>query len=194
MECSSNSAFKGKQKTLFAFTEGYKQDRTPLTYTKYDERGNIYKDCSSFLVEKTKSYPIENLSKLVVDTPWVEGVNGDGIGEGFTIVVPANENVPSYLLIINGYISYNKPYLYKQNNRVKKIKVIGIKTGKSKVLNVLDTPHPQTIDISFLKESENIRIELADVYKGTKYSDTCLHYCTTCNEAIIPYENGIEEN
>ena len=94
---------------------------------------------------------------------------------------------------MNGYISYEKPYLYKQNNRIKKIKVTGLKSGKTKVLDVLDTPHPQTVDISFIKEPEDIRVEIADVYKGSKYDDTCLHYCITYDMEVIPYEDCITE-
>lgn len=179
---------------MFAFTKGFPFDFQPLTRTRYDEWGAIFKDCSSFLTEKTKSYPVENLRKLVVDTPWVEGVKGDGIGEGFTIQGRQfTKPLGPYLLIINGYISYDKPFLYKQNNRLKKIKVTGLKSGKSKILDVLDTPHPQTVDISFITEPEDIRVEIAAVYKGTKYSDTCLHYCISFDEPVIPYENSIGE-
>ena len=188
-------AFKAKSfVTMFAFTQGFSFDFQPLTFTRYDEWGAIYKDCSSSLIEKSKSYPVENLKKLVVDTPWVEGVKGDGIGEGFTIVrsTLTGPDTP-YLLIINGYISYDKPYLYKQNGRVKKIKVTGLKSGKSKILDVLDTPHPQTVDVSFITEREDIRVEIADVYKGTKYDDTCLHYCINFDEPVIPYEDSIGE-
>ncbi len=154
------------------------------------EVGRSYSDCSSFLKEKTKEYPVENLDKYYVDSPWVEGVNGDGIGEGFTI---KSKRVYPYLLIMNGYISYRKPYLYKQNNRIKKIKVTGVKSGKTAVLDVLDTPHPQTVDISFITEVEDIRVEIQDVYKGTKYDDTCLQFCVTYQNKVIPYENSIAE-
>lgn len=185
-------AFKGKYKRMFAFTKGFRQDETPLTFTRFEEWGNLYKNCSSYLVESNKSYPVENLSKLVVDTPWVEGVKGDGIGEGFTIQGKQfDKPLGPYLMLINGYISYEKPYLYKQNNRIKKIKVTGLKSGNSKILEVLDTPHPQTVDISFITQPEDIRVEIADVYKGTKYDDTCLHYCFAYDEEVIPYENSI---
>ncbi len=187
-------AFKGEYIRVFAFTKGFRQDRVPLTFTRFDEWGNLYKDCSSYLVEKNKSYPVENLRKLVVDTPWVEGVAGDGIGEGFTIQGRQfKKPLGPYLLLINGYISYEKPYLYKQNNRIKKIKVTGLKSGKSKILDVLDTPHPQTVDISFITQPEDIRVEIAEVYKGTKYDDTCLHYCFAYDEEVIPYENSIND-
>lgn len=187
-------AFKGKYIRMFAFTKGFRQDDTPLTFTRFEEWGNLYDNCSSYLIERNKSYPVENLSKLVVDTPWVEGVKGDGIGEGFTIQGKQfDKPLGPYLMLINGYISYEKPYLYKQNNRIKKIKVTGLKSGKSKILDVLDTPHPQTVDISFITQPEDIRVEIADVYKGTKYDDTCLHYCFAYDESIIPYEDSIAE-
>ena len=184
----------GKQDSilLFATTKGF-EDPYPFIWPMFHfEVHRQYKDCSSFLKEKNKEYPVENLCYFIVDTPWVEAAKGDGIGEGFTLVNSWNDVYP-YLLIMNGYISYEKPYLYKQNNRVKKIKVTGLKSGKTKVLDVLDTPHPQTVDISFITEPEDIRVEIADVYKGTKYDDTCLHFCVTYNNEVIPYENSIGE-
>ena len=94
---------------------------------------------------------------------------------------------------MNGYISYKKPYLYKMNNRIKKIKVTGVKSGVSKVLDVLDTPHPQTVDISFITDIEDIRVEIVEVYKGTKYDDTCIHYLIPYYNQVIPYESTIPE-
>lgn len=173
---------------LFATTAGFEGEYPFIFPMFHFEVGRTYADCSSFLKEKNKEYPVENLDEYYVDSPWVEGVRGDGIGEGFTI---KSKIVYPYLLIMNGYISYRKPYLYKQNNRIKKIKVTGLKSGKSKLLDVYDTPHPQTVDISFLNELEDIRVEIADVYKGTKYDDTCLHFCVTYPNAVIPYENSI---
>ena len=177
---------------LIATTAGFEQPY-PFIWPMFNFEGQRkYIDCSSFLKEKTKEYVVENLCDFSVDTPWVEAVKGDGIGEGFTIVNEWNIKYP-YLLIMNGYISYEKPYLYKQNNRVKKIKVTGLLSKKSKVLDVLDTPHPQTVDISFIEMAEDIRVEIAEVYKGTKYDDTCLHYCITYDNEVIPYENSIGE-
>ncbi len=177
---------------MFATTAGFDKDSYPFIWPMFHfEVQRKYTDCTSFLKEKTKQYNVENLCEFGVDTPWVEAAKGDGIGEGFTIVNEWNREYP-YLLIMNGYISYEKPYLYKQNNRIKQIKVTGLKSGKTKILNVLDTPHPQTVDISFITDPEDIRVEIADVYKGTKYDDTCLHFCVTYNQQVIPYENSIE--
>ena len=185
---------------LFASTEGFE---TPEPFIEpshhFVEPGyRKYYDCSSYLKETikgtTKEYKVENLCDFAVDTPWVENVKGDGIGEGFTIQNGfPHEIAYPYLLIMNGYISYQKPHLYKMNNRIKKIKVTGVKSGVSKVLDVLDTPHPQTVDISFIKDIEDIRVEIAEVYKGTKYDDTCIHYLIPYYNQVIPYESTIPE-
>ena len=143
---------------------------------------NTYKDCSSFLKEGDKNYTIENLSEIRIDSPWVEGVEGYGEGEGFTIV--GNKK---YLLIVNGFISINKPYLYEYNSRVKELRIIGSKSGKTKITKLIDTPNPQTVDISFLEDSDDTIVRIESVYKGTKYQDTCLSLCKLHDKEVIPY-------
>lgn len=178
---------------MFMMTAGFDEDSYPFIWPMdYFEISPKYIDCTSYLTEKTHKYVVDNLSNCMVDTPWVEAVEGEGIGEGFTILNERNRAYP-YLLLMNGYISYKKPYLYKQNNRIKKLKITGIQSGKSKILDVLDTPHPQTIALSFLPKAEDIHVEIADVYKGTKYDDTCLHFCVPYGNKVIPYENSIGE-
>ena len=173
---------------LYAYTKGF--DISSFTKNRTDELYYcLFKDASSCLAENGKEYPLENLYKRSLETPWVEGVPGDGIGEGFTLTFNGGSVDPT-LLLMNGYISFDKPYLYEQNNRIKKIKVKGLTSGKEKILDVIDTPHPQTVDISFITEMEDIRVEIAEVYKGTKYDDTCLQYCSTFMESVIPYKSG----
>lgn len=152
---------------------------------KMETTVGYYKDCSSYLIEKNASYPVENLNEIDMDTPWVENAPGDGIGEGFTIVA-APLHKYSNLLLMNGYISFDKPYLYSQNSRIKKLRIAGCDSGVSKIVDVLDTPHPQSVDISFLPEIEDIRVEIEEVYKGTKYQDTCLHYCVPWDGVVTP--------
>lgn len=144
-----------------------------------------FSDVTSYLIEKSNSYKIENLNNYSPDTPWVENAPGNGIGEGFTIVDTCGHKF-SYLLLMNGYISFDKPYLYSQNGRIKKLKITSCNSRVTKVVDVLDTPHPQTVDISFLPEADDIRIEIADVYPGTKYQDTCLNFCQLVDCEIKP--------
>jgi len=144
-----------------------------------------YKDASSSLSEFGRVYDVSELDYIGSESAWVEGTNGDGIGEGFVIENPWDTKWKS-LLIINGFISARNPKLYKENGRVKKIKVEGVESGVSKVLDVIDTPHPQTVDISFLPKPEEIRVTIADVYPGTKYRDTAIHYCITYEYEVVP--------
>lgn len=183
---------KTKRTLSILYSDNFTYGLFALYFRNYEQTSRIYKDCTSYLIEKTKSYPVENLNKIAADTPWVENAPGYGIGESF-VIENSWGKVYTTLLIMNGYISYEKPYLYKQNGRVKQIKVTGVKSRKSKILDVLDTPHPQTVDISFITEAEDIKVEIADVYEGTKYEDTCIHYMITYNNEVIPYENKIGE-
>lgn len=148
------------------------------------EGHSSYKDCTSFLKEGNKEYTTENLSEIVIGSPWVEGVNGNGEGEGFTI----DGNAP-YLLIVNGFVSSKKPYLYEQNSRIKELEIIGSKSGKSKIVSFLDTPNPQTVDISFLNKEDDTIIRIESVYQGTKYQDTCITICRLFWWEVIPYMN-----
>ena len=154
--------------------------------------GRTYKEESSHLVEKGgKEYPVTNLCKMSSETPWVEGVPGYGIGESF-VIENTWATVYKTLLIMNGYISYERPFLYKQNGRIKKIRVTGMVSGKEKVLDVLDTPHPQSVDISFITEPEDVRITIEEVYPGTKYDDTCIHFMINSLVEAVPYELSVK--
>lgn len=154
----------------------------------------VYNKVSSFLKEKNVIYNENNLYTYNWECPWVEGVTGDGIGEYVEIQDTAPyERKFDFLLIMNGFFSMDKPYLYKQNSRVKQIKVTGLNSGKEKFLDVLDTPHPQTVDISFLETQEPFRVTIMDVYKGTKYDDTCLNCMEPYPYKVIPYEDSIGE-
>lgn len=170
------------------YTKGFSENGLPCfdVMRGYEGTGRKYYDCSSYLVEKTKSYPVENLCNLNDATPWVEDAPGYGEGEGFTIKNSRNSTYP-YLLLCNGYISSEKPYLYEQNGRLKKIRVQGVSSGKFKDFEILDTPHFQTIDISFIKEPEDLRITILEAYPGSKYEDTCVHYCITWDREVVPY-------
>lgn len=147
-----------------------------------------YSNQTSSYIEGGKEYSINNLSSLNLATPWIEGVSNYGIGEGFIVDYKyKNEN---YLLIMNGYISFDKPYLYEQNSRVKQIRITGLESNKSEILTVLDTPHPQTVDISFLDDTEGFSVEIVDIYKGKKYADTCIQYLVPYEYEIIPFDSS----
>lgn len=177
---------KNKRLEIFTFIKGFPFDYGSFTDIIQGEIRPRFYDCSSFLKEKNKEYPVENLQDERPDTPWVENAPGYGIGENFKM---NNLGRKPYLLIINGYISYDKPYLYEQNGRIKKLRISGLKSKKSKIVDVLDTPHPQTVDISFL-EDEDAMVTIEEVYPGTKYEDTCIHFMQAITDEVIPYTSS----
>lgn len=153
----------------------------------YEATPRKYKDASSTLVEPGFDFSINNLNNFESGKAWVEGVDGYGIGESF--VIEHFNYKYDYLFIINGFISVDNPGLYKKNSRIKTIKVEGVQSNQSVICEVLDTPHPQTVDISKISNIEDLKITILDVYKGEKYQDTAIHYLITWDKEIVPYSD-----
>lgn len=105
---------------------------------------------------------------------WVEGVKGDGVGESVTLAFPEPAKI-SRIGIDNGYTKSEDVYL--KNNRVAKLDV-SINGGKSFSVEVPDerlTSELFYFDLPASKEPVlSVKLTIAAVYKGTKYSDTAL--------------------
>lgn len=126
---------------------------------------------SSTLVEGSRKYPPEDLKLVELGRPWVEGVEGDGIGEKITITAkhPIDE-----LVISNGFCSWNSAH-YFNNNRVKRLRISNsLKPTESFEVNIPDSPKPFNILVLFT--ATDLVIEILEVYKGDKYSDTCINF------------------
>ena len=62
--------------------------------------------------------------------------------------------------------------LYKKNSRAKKLKVLDVDASIEYEFELEDVVEFQTF--CFKNETKNIIITIADVYKGDKWSDTCI--------------------
>ncbi len=132
----------------------------------------FYTSSSSELKEGNKVYSSKNIANLNLAEPWVEGVEGNGVGETISFYA-----MGKILFLFNGFVSYSRPELYQYNSRVKKIKITSSKKSfKEMIVDLKDTPNPQTIKLP--ADDEDIIIEILEVYPGTKYSDTCIHGIT----------------
>lgn len=164
--------------------------------------------CSSLL----KGYPVTNLLDKRIDTAWVEGSEGDGIGEWVSININAvKDDRPVGMLyfgMIPGYLKSDKSW--EENNRIKTALLVietyvgyNIKKGVEEyeypvlrlkfkdykglqVFDLLDYGAPPTF------EPKRLWLIIEDVYKGTKYRDTCI------SEVVItgtcaPYQGGESE-
>ena len=200
---------------------------------------------SSALVEKGKPSDFYEITKLndtvedresvlfgepVVDTAWVEGAAGDGIGEWVIIPIkPRNDDVGMRLAnrkirypltvrlsVCNGY--QQSLDLYQKNNRVKDAKIsiyaAAMSFGQDDAFLLWnpEVVYEETItlsddidmnpisfnltntDFSFeLPEKYRneecelyLRLEIRSVYKGTKYSDTCICDLSATVEEELP--------
>ena len=100
---------------------------------------------------------------------WAEGVAGDGIGEWLKVDFT---RASDEMMILNGYIDFGNMQAYKRNNRLKRIKVESIEPAFSMEYAFEDYVAYHTIKLPAATKS--VKITILDVYKGSKYSDTCV--------------------
>ena len=166
-------AFYEKNKLVFKLIVGQ--------YNWIDDEIEI--KASSEKAEKNIVYKAENLLDYSILLPWAKGVNGNGIGE----TIELSGTYWNVLLVIsNGYVDYDRPYLYEYNNRVKRLKIYC--TGKKddyKIIDIDDKPDFQIFrQDEFFPENYggNLIFEILEIYPGTRYNDTCINYLQIHNE------------
>lgn len=138
------------------------------------------------------TYDAENIADRDRTTAWVEGVDGDGIGEKIFInrtywrggdvnpdTVSTNYDSIFFpqLMVVNGLAKSEDAY--KKNGRVKSLKMY-FNDEYICTLELEDTLKPQYISLFGLHlsaksgEESRFTFEIEDVYKGTKYDDTAI--------------------
>jgi len=146
---------------------------------------NFYNDiitatASSELTHSQSPYAAGNIIDGKKDTAWVEGVEGDGIGEYVELEVDKPQFV-TQIGIIPGYAKSKD--IYFKNNRVAKLKIVlnneyEIENELVDEFNRFNTKtHKdfQLIDVGpYEKKVSKIRLIIEGVHKGSKYSDTCI--------------------
>jgi hypothetical protein len=155
-----------------------------------------YKITSSSFLNDSFSYRAENLCDNNFKTAWVEGVKGYGIGEIFQYFInnykyykdekfeKINDYIPpiNEIRLFNGYVKSEKAF--KENSRIKKLKMY-VDGQPWVILELADTTSQQIFEIPEIKylkiknrkdykEDLVLKFEILEVYKGTKYEDTCL--------------------
>jgi hypothetical protein len=111
-------------------------------------------------------------------TCWQEGTDDDGIGE--RVSYRFNELHPLVnIKIWNGKLDNKKKY--EENNRIKELEIICYKAG-TKVYDTTMTLKDEydekgstlTLNGDIAIDTDHVVIKIISVYKGSKYSDTCL--------------------
>jgi hypothetical protein len=145
---------------------------------------------SSALREGDTIYTTENLDERI-GVCWAEGVGGQGIGEKIIFELDKTDEYFIFdgLYISIGFVSFEKPYLFRQNSRPKKIR-ISYEGESPRIIELADTPNLQYVGIRWPYTSryfyyydeykklfnKNLWLEILEVYPGTKYNDTCINF------------------
>ena len=136
------------------------------------------KKYSSTLKEKEHEYCLEDGNLI---SPWVPDLKKDkNPSITFNITPVQYKSGLGKIIIVNGFVNREKPYLFEQNSRVKKAEVVfknsETKETAVKQLVLEDTPNPQYIFIPENLKVDEIEIRILDTYKGSKYDDVAISY------------------
>ncbi len=146
-----------------------------MIYTTLEEYGGLIEltdvyavKVSSAKLEEDRLYSAYNLIDEDSKTAWVPVGKNGGIGEWVEISFddPVSVNV---ITLVNGYAKSD--IAFNCNNRIKKA-TLEFSDGSQKEILLEDTVKPQTIKIG--KKTRTVRIYIKEIYKGTKYDDTCI--------------------
>ena len=132
---------------------------------------------SSCLIEGSKKYDGQNFyvdNSLLL--PWVENQTDDGIGEWIEFEIKDSSGIDAFL-ISNGYVNFEKTYLYQANNRVKKLRIQSQDNDINFTVILEDTSQFQEIKLPRILTSGKkiIRFTIEEAYKGNKWNDTCVN-------------------
>ncbi|MCL6592315.1 MAG: hypothetical protein K6U80_20520 [Firmicutes bacterium] len=148
---------------------------------------------ASSTLNNSGSYKSANLCDGKAETAWVPGIKG-GIGEWVKINIEAYAALSEYtstpfslfeIGVLPGYAKSSKTW--SENNRVKKLLVVAHSPKLAENewvvyrLNLKDEARLQVFKIpndkigfSINQMKKEIWLKIEDVYKGTKYDDTCI--------------------
>ena len=116
------------------------------------------------------SYGPMNLDDWNPATAWCEGRPDDGVGETIEIRFEWPQKI-STIKITDGYVKSAKSF--QENNRVKSLRLSaeGLPDFEA---TLADSAREQKIRFPRPVKTSWVKLTIGGVYKGTKYSDTCL--------------------
>lgn len=170
-----------------------KYDRYPTGYSEEEQTRNgsyVLRDHQYFLdhtdYDATASstlapqgkyhYEVENIKgRSEEESPWAEGVEGNGIGE--TITLQVKRPLPLYgILILPGYRQSTNKSAWWKNNRVAALEITlnGEHSFSEKIPNE-PFEKPYLIRVrDYSKPVNKVKLVIKDIYPGNQFPDTCI--------------------
>jgi hypothetical protein len=151
-----------KERCIFSGNSRHVADQWLGSHAEYS--------ATSYLVEGNTSYS-PGANKSLWKPLWIEGKEGQGIHE--KLFIKAKNALALHISI--GYVSFERPQLYKENSRPKKIR-LSVRDKYSLEIGLADTANYQAIALPRpLGKDETLELEILEVYPGAKYEDTCIN-------------------
>jgi putative hemolysin len=120
------------------------------------------------------SYHATSAIDGLLESPWVEGVAGPGIGEWISLAFPGTIEVHA----IGLDVGFDRDAdIFAANNRIKRATFI-FSSGEEVTLDFADAQGVQTIPLVRAPgpdiETTSVKVVIDEVYPGSRYDDTCL--------------------
>lgn len=125
---------------------------------------------TSELSERGMVHSAKRICDGKLENAWVEGVSGQGIGEGVIFVFDGSYSF-SGVKINAGYQKTKE--LYYKNSRPQKVKIT-FSDNSSITVKLKDHFGAQKIDFKNRVVADRVTVTIESVYKGNKYEDTVI--------------------
>ena len=146
-----------------------------LDHTDYDATAS-----STLAAQGKHTYDVVNIlgdPTREVQSPWSEGVEGDGIGESITLNV--RRPLPLYgILIEPGYYYYDDKEKWLKNNRVGALEIT-LNDEHTFTESIADEQfeRPYLIRVrNYVKPVNKVKMVIKGVHRGTQSRDTCISF------------------
>ena len=165
-----DAVFEKNEKSRYGVTLCYVE-----TYTQ-EKKVQSAAATSNLADYQDKSYGADKLIDGNAATPWVEGVDGTGIGEQIILSLPGTTTVHG-ILLYNGYLQTDD--LHTKNGRVTRVSVdfgngVVVEEDVWDPTMSVQYPIPSRVELDQSVKTDKIVITILDAQSGTKYDDTCI--------------------
>ena len=158
-------------------------------------------EASSFLMNNWNKYQENYHPNYAFDdnpeTAWVEGVDGDGVGERLNWEVSSLKTAREVVLQIwNGYQKTGK--LFEANSMPKDVEITVFSSGRRVVarqkFELKKVQGSQKLTIDLPKESglDEIQLKVLSTFPGKTYKDTCISDIQVFVDSKVPYNQAVE--
>mgnify|MGYP003290453510 CR=1 FL=1 len=125
---------------------------------------------SSSLAENNMVHSPERVIDGSFSTAWVEGTEGQGLGETITVHFD-DKYLISGVRINSGYQKSTE--LFEKNSRPSKL-IFTFSDGSNQICELKDISENQVIELKIPVKTESISFTILSVYSGSKYEDTAI--------------------